>query len=599
MQLNFQSFKKTIALFLPYILQNKSSRLRCIAALCIILIDILAATLVPYFSKQMVEGISFNIQNVAYLTIFFFGFFWTLEKVSSHIQEIIFFPVVNAAIQDISYRVVNHIHRLPLPVYQTLSMPEIISCTKRISPSARSFMKIFFLMLIPTSIKLIVMTTICCKMGSFGFAIVPALILSIYVLYKGFKVYIVSREHAWDATDTVIMRVNDSISNTKLTRPFLDQELQAVETLLKQEATLWYQTNIRLHSIHLFVGIIMGLSITLILFQAIHAIQSNALNLGDFIFLKGQLIAAFLPFKNVCLEFRQLIESLIDIKKVRALLELNREHHEESYRKQSGDNPHNNSIMSDIIPARERPHAWNSPSKINVDRITFFYDEKNPLILDLSLQVKEGEKITLIGSNGCGKSSLLGMIAGLFPPKCGRIMIQGLEKNTKLAFIPQDFRLFNQSLRENLLYGNKNVKISEIFDIIEGCGLSGIVKNAKFGLDTSVGEMGNLLSGGEKRRVALARALLHKPEILLLDETLDALNLENEGHLFKFLFAKISILINVSHHPLSRTMADKVFAFEAGRLRRIYADNQKTKSSTNRFGHRKSLENQGLSTYRL
>jgi len=553
MQLNIASFKKTIVLFLPFILRP-SARRRVYIALCIILLDITAASLTPYFAKRVVDGLSEPMTIATFITSFviLLGLFWIIEKISSHVQEIIFFPVVNDAIRDLTSQVVHHIHSLPMKTYLNLSPPEILSSIKRISMSARSFIKIFCLMLIPSGIKLIVALVVCIKMGSFGWGLLPGILFSLWMLYKGIIHYVEMRDQTWEVTDNVTMRINDSILNTKLSRFFLDLEMQSVNGLLKQEAILWNKTNIRLHSIHLAVGLVLGGTITFILYQAAQAVQLHTLTVGDFVMLKGQLLAAFLPFKNLSLELRQLAEAVIDIGKIRRILAIPKIEHSikriQNLNQNSKQNPKPNSSKGLI-----------SQEEIILQNVQFNYDNQIEIFKNFSLSILPGEKWVITGNNGSGKSSLLGLMAGLFSPTMGEIYIRGRKKEAYseseycklLHYIPQEIRLFNQSLRENLLYGcDKNsINLTELNDILRLCGLDALIKNMGQGLETKVGDLGVKLSGGEKHRLALLRAFILKPDILLLDETLDALNLEQEQELVHTLFQNFPTIVIVSHHP--------------------------------------------------
>lgn len=559
MPFNFSAFKKTWSIFLPFIFRS-SSRNRSIAALGLILLDIAVVSLVPFYAKYIVDGLSdpLTAESTLLVGVILLGVFWTLEKVASHVQEIVFFPVVNTAIRDLTSQVIQHIHHIPLADHQTLSSAEIISCIKRISMSARTFIKIFFLMIIPTCIKLVITTVICIKMGSFGFALLPGISLSLWLLYKGTQKYIESRDSSWEMTDAVTMRVNDSIINTKLVRFFVEHEIKSVEHLLQQEATLWNKTNIRLHTLHLAIGIILGLTITLILYKAMRGVALHTLTLGDFVMLKAQLMASFLPLKTLSMEFRQLAESVIDIKKIRHILEIPMEttfkiSTQRTTFKDAGDNRHEPEIL--------------------LDNISFEYEPKRPLLTNVSFSAGKNDKIALEGDNGNGKSSLLAIMSGLTPTKLGGVYIQGKSPRDYtrqqfsriLHFIPQDVRLFNLSLRENILYGLNNSP-SQLYDMIDLCGLNTLVTNAVDGLETKVGDMGIRLSGGEKQRIALARALLLNPDILLMDETLDSLNIENEQEVLQTIVQSISTIVVVSHHPYLLKMMDKVLTLKHGQL---------------------------------
>lgn len=558
MSFNFNTLKKTYRLFTPYIYKNKTSRKRFGFAALLVLIDVAAGSSVPYLSKCIVDSLHSNIASSVFIFVLLLGFFWMIEKTLSHIQDIVFFPIINMAIRDLTFDVVNHIHHIPLSDYQRLSMAEIINCTRRISISARSFIKIFFLLIIPTSIKLLITTIITIKLGLFGLGLLPAIMFAGIILYKGTNWYTAIRESAWQLSDTVVTRVNDSILNTKITRFFYTEETRQISDLLDKEATLWHTHNTRQHCIHIMIGLVLGLTITGIMIYAIQAIQNHVLTVGYFVLLKGQLLAAFLPLKILSVEFRQLAESTVDIKKIIHLFEI--------------------PIESDhkVLLSPQTVVKTNN-SGIVFQNVSFGHTSSPMIFNDLSFQITRGCKLAIIGDSGSGKSTLIHLMAALQRPTFGTISIFGqnihaLPKQSfykHVHFIPQDLRLFNMSLRDNIIYGSKQISENILLKVIEQVGLMGFINQTAMGLDTQVGEMGINLSGGEKQKVALARALLIKPEILLLDETTHSLDTDCEKTVLQQLFLQIPTVIIVSHKISTLNYVDRVLKIQAGSLLEI------------------------------
>ncbi len=559
MEFNFKSLKKTFLLFFRKDILNKPEmRTRCFLAFLLILIDVAVASLVPYCSKEIIDTLSLNILNSVWLAVFFLGFFWILAKTVSHIQEIIFFPVINIIIRELNFHLVKHIHNISLPHYQSLSIPEVINCARRISYSARSFIKIIFLMIIPTTCKLFVATLVTIKMGFFGILLLPAILFSIIALYKGTKWYVAARSSAWQLSDEVTTRLSDSILNTKIVRYFETFEMGKIGNLLTKEAELWKKTNTRLHAIHVMIGALLGLTITAILGFAVVAIQHQTLTIGDFVLLQGQLIAAFLPLKTFSVEYRQLAESLVDIRKVIQIFEI-------PPQANSNATLYSNPLQPEIIKG------------IVLEKVTFSHEPNHPLFENLSLNILPGEKIGIVGESGCGKSSFIHLVAALYKPVSGSVNIHGhninhiskKELSNFLHFIPQDFRLFNASLRENLTYGSDVVSEEHLIKIAEQMGLMELIAQMPLGFDTLVGEMGIKLSGGEKQKVALARALLLRPDILLLDETTNSLNIESEQKLLNIIFQSIPTVILVCHKAISLPGLNRILRMHRGEFKEI------------------------------
>jgi len=553
MDFNFELFKKTFFLFSPYQgLKKTGQRWRFIFATFLILVDVAAASLVPYYTKTIVDSLAMNVLNSVWIALFFLGFFWILEKTLNHIQEILFFPIINNTIRDLYYKVVEHTHEISFKDYQKLSIPELINCTRRISLSARSFFNVLFLMIVPTIIKLIVAIAVVTQLGFFGFGLLPAIVLAALILNKGIRWYIKAREAAWSTTDTVLMRINDSLLNTKIARFFPQYEMEKIKTLVDNEAELWYKTNTRLQSIYICFGTWLGLTITALLSVAVLGIQQKTLSVGDFVLLKGQLIAAFLPFKLLAVECRQLAESLVDIKKIIQFFEIPKQQ---------------NSTIAEPLPSKSCP-------ALALKNITFSHDENTALFERLNLEIAQGEKIAIYGESSCGKSTLLSLMCTLYQPHEGRLLLQGQDAHCipksvlkkMIHCIPQDLRLFNLSLYDNLTYGLSAVPLNLILKAAQLTGLIELIEKMPLGLETLVGEMGTKLSGGEKQKVALTRALLLKPDILLLDETTNSLNVESESQILEAIFSTIPTVIIATHRSSTLEQVDKILKLENGLL---------------------------------
>lgn len=552
------TFKKTFLLFIPYVLKEPTARKSLVFAIGLILLDIAAASLVPLYSKQVVDNLNNPLLGLGVALVLLLGLFWTLEKILAHVQELVFFPVINHAIRDITYDLIQHIHSLPLKDYQKLSISETLNCIKRIGFSARPFLKIVCLIIVPSFIKTIIAVLMVLSLNlKFCSALLfISMVTSLILLYKGVVWYATAREASWDFSDKVVLRINDSLLNTKVSRFSEKQEMSALKSLLHQEAILWYNTTFRLQLVHIAIGLLLGISVTVILYFTIKGIHGGTLSVGDFVLIKGQLLAAFLPFKTLSFEFRQLAEATVDIKKIINLFETSKinEVHEKG-----------------IGVLQEFPHTTvscqqNPLSSLYAINLSFGYEPNHLLFENISLTLSPGERIAIIGESGCGKSSLLHLLTGLYPPKTGNIYLNktpithytkdALKKHIYL--IPQDFRLFNMTLRDNITYGNSTVTTQQLEDILGRVGLLDLVARLPQGLDTPLGEMASRLSGGEKQRVAIGRALLFKPERLILDETFYSLEENAEKMLLNEIYKEVDTIILVSHRQSSLQQMHRV-----------------------------------------
>ena len=212
-----------------------------------------------------------------------------------------------------------------------------------------------------------------------------------------------------------------------------------------------------------------------------------------------------------------------------------------------------------------------SPLKdsITVDRVSFCYDEKKPILKDASFHFEKGKKYALTGPSGCGKSTLLKLLLGWLPDYTGTISFDDVDIHTitpaqlqqQMSYIEQNVFLFNTTIRENITLG-EDFSEEQLHAAIQGSALAADLAAMPDGLDTVVGENGSNLSGGQKQRVAIARALIHNRSILLVDEGTSALDQKNADLVEKSLLTNPDLtLILISHHlsAARRAQFDRVY----------------------------------------
>jgi ABC-type multidrug transport system fused ATPase/permease subunit len=197
-----------------------------------------------------------------------------------------------------------------------------------------------------------------------------------------------------------------------------------------------------------------------------------------------------------------------------------------------------------------------------LEQVSFSFHAGVPLLRNISLCLRQGERAVLQGISGSGKSSLMNIIAGVLQPTAGSICID----RTRVAYVPQDVALLDDSIRNNLLFGLTSKSDAELVHALEVANLREFVAAQPSGLDTSVGDNGILFSGGQRQRLGLARAILRGASLLLLDEATSALDEENESRLLASLSASGVAVLLVTHRAPRRDFAQRAFRLEHGCL---------------------------------
>ena len=214
---------------------------------------------------------------------------------------------------------------------------------------------------------------------------------------------------------------------------------------------------------------------------------------------------------------------------------------------------------------------------VTFENVTVVYPGKDaPTLKSFSLEIKQGERVALVGQSGSGKTTLVNLIARFLEPSEGRILIDGQDISKvshrslrrQMAFVTQDVVLFDSTLKDNLTYGLGNVTECDIQKALEVASLTELVQALPEGLETRVGEGGNMLSGGQKQRVSIARAFLKNAPILIMDEATSALDSKTEQQVVEAMnrLREGRTCITVAHRLGSVMEANRVFVMSAGKV---------------------------------
>ncbi|KKI88988.1 multidrug ABC transporter ATP-binding protein [Bacillus sp. SA1-12] len=234
-------------------------------------------------------------------------------------------------------------------------------------------------------------------------------------------------------------------------------------------------------------------------------------------------------------------------------------------------------VPYEVVDKPNAIEAKNIRGDVEFEHISFRYQESEPLIIEnLSLQVKRGETVALVGMSGGGKSTLVSLLPRFYDVTDGRILLDGIDIRDyqaqslrgQIGMVLQDTFLFSNTVRENILIGKPDATEEEIIQAAKAANAHDFILKLPNGYETRVGERGVKLSGGQKQRVSIARVFLKNPPILILDEATSALDLESEHLIQEALetLAKDRTTFIVAHRLSTITHADKIVLIEDGKV---------------------------------
>src|SRR2546425_2377147 len=230
-------------------------------------------------------------------------------------------------------------------------------------------------------------------------------------------------------------------------------------------------------------------------------------------------------------------------------------------------------------PKPANPEPVEELMTLQFERVSFQHQSSSCLALgEISFSAARGDTIAFVGPSGAGKSTLVKLLVGLYAPKDGTILYNGIPSNRvdldilreKIGFVTQDTQLFSGSIRENLLFVSPKATDEECMEVLQQAAAHSLLSRADRGLDTLIGEGGIKVSGGEKQRLSIARALLRHPQLLVFDEatsSLDSLTEEEISRTIREVATNQEAITILIAHRLSTVMhADRIYVLERGRI---------------------------------
>lgn len=381
---------------------------------------------------------------------------------------------------------------------------------------------------------------------------VPAIVYMI-ILYrrKSHRLY----HRNWRRSADITSAINDTIPNFLVVRSFSKEEYESKR--LRSLLDKLYESNISINKMNAtywpLMSFIVNLSTILIWWIGGHEVISGVIQLGVITAFIAYVSQFYGPINNLSNVLPFIQQSLTSAERIREVLET----------KPTITNP-------------ENPKRPEMPAEIVFDHVYFGYDPHFPVIKDVSIDIKPGEKVAIVGKSGSGKSTIAKLLLRFYDVNEGKITIGGVDVREidlnylrkKIAYVPQDVVLFDTTVGYNVAYGAD--KATER-DIITACKIANIhdeIVRLPFAYDTILGERGTYLSGGQRQRLSIARAIIKNPAVLIFDEATSNLDVISEREVYEAMMSvsQGKTVILVTHNVHEVMNADKVIVLKEGRV---------------------------------
>ncbi len=302
------------------------------------------------------------------------------------------------------------------------------------------------------------------------------------------------------------------------------------------------------------VGICVAIGTGAIIFLGGAGVVSNVLTPGDLVVSLSYLGSMYRPMRNLSKLANTITKATAAAERIVEILD----------------------TRSDITDAPDAVDLPRVRGLVEFQHVDFDYDPAHPVLRDICLEAKPGEKIAVVGPTGAGKTTIMSLLLRFYDPKSGTIRIHGLDaKHIKLAslrrqiaIVLQEAVLFHMSIRENIAYGRPDATDDEIVAAAKAAQADRFITRFPNGYDTVVGERGATLSGGERQRIAIARAILKDAPIVVLDEPTTGLDAESEILVLRGLeeLTKDRTTFTITHRLSTIRNADRIYVLERGRI---------------------------------
>jgi ATP-binding cassette, subfamily B, bacterial len=334
-----------------------------------------------------------------------------------------------------------------------------------------------------------------------------------------------------------------------------DQEVVRLNATTEKILKLALKKVKYIRSLSFIQGTCVNLLRTLILFMMLYLIFTQKITVGQFFSLLFYSFFIFGPMQelgNIINVYRETEVSLANFRKI---------------------------LETPKDPKPRAPHPISDIETLSFADVSFMHQSAStPALTDISFDVKRGETIAFVGPSGAGKTTLVKLLVGLYLPKAGEILYNGVpgtevdldRLRERIGLVTQDAQLFSGTIRENLKFVNPHATDTECLAVLHKAAANALLARADKGLDTLIGEGGVKVSGGEKQRLSIARALLRSPHLLVFDEatsSLDSLTEEEISRTMRDVASSREVITILIAHRLSTVMhADRIYVLERGRI---------------------------------
>ncbi len=551
---------QTVKTLFPYLWHWRG---RILLALACLIGAKLANVAVPLVFKDIVDGFAPSNPAQAALVaplalIAAYGVLRFGVSLFTELRELLFARVTQRAVRTIALQVFEHLHGMSLRYHLERQTGGLTRDIERGTRAIGTLISYTIFSVLPTLVEVVLVLGILAARYEPSFVLIASATLAVYIVFtiliSNWRVHL--RREVNELDSAANTRAIDSLLNYETVKYFNNEgwEKERYDRQMQKWEAAQIKSQFSLSWLNLGQAAIIAVGVTLMMWRAAAGVANGTMTVGDIVLVNAFLIQLYIPLNFLGVLYREIRQSLTDIERMFALLRENRE-------------------------IQDAPHARPldpGPCAVRFENVGFAYEQRRPILRDVSFEIPAGHTLAVVGHSGSGKSTLARLLFRFYDVNEGSIRINGhdLRQLTQaslraaIGIVPQDTVLFNETLAYNIQYGRPDADFEQVQAAARAAHLAEFIGRLPDGYDTRVGERGLKLSGGEKQRVAIARTLLKDPPILIFDEATSALDSKTEKAIQAELeqAARGRTVLIIAHRLSTVMNADEILVLDGGRV---------------------------------
>src|SRR5882672_10916302 len=536
-------------------------RTRVVIALVLLVLAKLVNVYVPILYKQTVDALGTTAAQavaVPIVLILAYGAARVLAQAVGEIRDAVFAPVSQRAIRNLALEVFGHLHALSLRFHLERQTGGLSRVIERGTSGMEFLIRFTTFNILPTLLEIALVGGVLWSLYDWRFTAVTLAAIGGYIVFSvvlsEWRIKFVRRMN--DADTEANSKAIDSLLNYETVKYFGNEEHEArrfdVGRRRYEKAAI--RSSRTLSLLNVGQGALISCGLVAVMIMARDGVRAGTMTLGDFVAVNAFLIQLYMPLNMLGFAYREIRNALVNMEKMFGLLE----------------------VEAEIADKPGAPRLVVSGGEIVFDHVDFHYEKARPILHEVSFRVPPGDTVAIVGSSGAGKSTVSRILFRFYDVAAGSVRIDGQDirdvtqssLRAAIGVVPQDTVLFNDTIYYNICYGRPDCTREEVEQAARLARIHDFIMALPQGYDSSVGERGLKLSGGEKQRVAIAGTLLKNPSILLLDEATSALDTRTEQEIQRSLeeVSRGRTTVVIAHRLSTIINADEIVVLDHGRV---------------------------------